>query len=632
MSGRRARKLLLAAAVVLLAAVLCSCSPLMLRELPLRERLTDDVMEYLHSLAGNDVEMFKFTVDQRAYDEAKGALRYECTADFAWDEFNDGQVHQIAVSYALEDGAWNLLGIQSDIGQADIDARLLMHGLFVEPVEIPEAVRTALTGADAAMSDTLYDFTARLGGVVYRFPCNFSDFTSSGWQIAETSAVTELRTVSPQTYISVPMVNGDETVTLYVANQSAQTLYAGEGVCAGLVARPQSGSALFASGITTESTAEDVLAAFGDPSADEIISGGRRLTYQASANSRIRFLFTGDGAQIDLFTLEDQTKLAQTSPLFDVYAFGFTLDGADYALPTRLDTLLGDGWAIAGTERTTDVIHWYESKSLTLAKGESSVDVTVSNLSMGDLRLYAASVTGITLDQSRASFALVLGVGDARTEISLVQPAETVLGALGEPSAVETDAGSQVVTYTASGGRYLRLTLGTAAAVAQLQADEASDTTTDVLEDIAFKVNLSGNAYTLPSSAAEFKNKAWVPDRGWLQPVKAGSYVKMFMENRRAEGIIAYLANTGKETAKLEECTLAGLYADSGAVSVLIGRSVKQGAAIGEAFNIFGIPTFDLQDGDARYLVYGTSVDRFLCVRCVGDLVDALWIVCFTYQ
>ena len=605
---------------------------MVLRELPLRERLTDDVMEYLHSLAGNDVEMFKLTVEQRAYDEAKGTFVYDCTADFAWDEFNDGQVHQIVVSYALEDGAWNLREIQSDIEQKDVDARLLMHGIFVEPVEIPEVVKAALTGAGIAMSDTLFDFTALLGGVVYRFPCNFSDFTANGWQIAETSTTTELRTISPQSYISVPMVNGDEAVTLYVANQSQQTIFMGEGICAGLVARPQSGSAAFAAGITAKSTAEDVLAAFGNPSVDEIISGGRRLTYQASANSRFRFLFTGDGTQIDLFTLEDQTKLTQTAPLFDTYVFGFMLDGADYALPTRLDTMLGDGWEIVGAGQTTDVIHWYESKSLTLAKGDSSVDVTVSNLSMGDLRLYAASVTGITLDQSRASFALVAQSGDARTEISLTQPAEDVLAALGEPSSVEVGADSQVVTYTASGGRYLRLTLGAAVASAQLQADEVSENTTDVLEEIAFKVNLSGNAYTLPEPAAEFQNKAWVPDRGWLQPVKAGSYVKMFMENRRAEGIIAYLANTGKETAKLEDCTLAGLYADSGAVSVLIGRSVKQEASIDEAFNIFGIPAFDLQDGDARYLVYGTSVNRFLCVRCVGNLVDALWIVCFAYQ
>jgi len=260
------------------------------------------------------------------------------------------------------------------------------------------------------------------------------------------------------------------------------------------------------------------------------------------------------------------------------------------------------------------------------------VDVTVSNLSMGDLRLYASSVTGITLDQSRAVFALISGSGDSRTEITLAQPAVDLLAALGEPSSVEEDTDTQVVTYTASGGRYLRLTLGTATAVAQLQADEADNTTTDVLEEIAFKVNLSGNAYTLPASAAEFQDKAWVPDRGWLQPVKAGSYVEMFMENRRAEGIIAYLANTGKETAKLEDCTIAGLYADSGDVSVLIGRSVKQGASIDEAFNIFGIPTFDIQDGNTRYLVYGTSINRFLCVRCIDDLVDALWIVCFTYQ
>ena len=521
------------------------------------------------------------------------------------------------------------MSADSDITSEELDARLTMHSLFVEMVDLPSVVRGALTGADTPMSDTLFDFTAQLHGRVYRFPCPYADLILSGWEIAPDSDITMLTTIAAQSFITVPMENEGETVTFYVANQTASTIYAGAGMCVGGIVRSPNAAVTLAGGITAQSTAEDVLAAYGTPTADETAETGRKLTYQASANNRISFLFSDTGTQIVLFTLKKQTAKVQPAELFTSYRFTFTLEGRDYALPTRLDSLLNNGWTIAGTQKSTDAIAWYESRELTLQKGTASVDVVVNNLTMGDLRLYAASVTGITLDNSRAAFALT----DVRTGVSDVRSTRTyaqILTALGEPS--DTDAAAQTATYRTDDGRSVSLAAQEAGVVLTLQAAEADDEVTGTLADTALRVNVGGNAYTLPADASLFRDNAWIPQRGWQQLVGSGSFVQMDMEGRRAETVTAYFINTGADTQTLATCRIGGLYAGPGAADIIISRSVQQEAEIAEAFNILGIPAFDLQDGGYRYLVYGTSVNHFLCLRCSGDLIDALWIVCFTYH
>ncbi|MFH1880599.1 MAG: hypothetical protein ABIK64_07375 [Bacillota bacterium] len=632
MFGVRSLKILLAAAMVLLIVVLCSCSQLVTRELPLAKRLKEDVTAYLHSMAGNDVLLYSLNIDRREYRETEGTLDYECAARFAWDEFGGENENKINAHYALTDDGWTLTSIDTDIDPAVLSDRVAMHDLFIDTVDIPEVVKAALSGVNTVLSDKLLDFTAEFMGVVYRFPCRFTDFTMNGWEIAEDSGVTALRAILPQNYVSVPMVSGDETITLYVLNQTDESIYIGQGGCIGFAVSAGSGTVTLPAGITAQSSAEDVMLAYGIPDTDETTLDGRKITYQESVNNRVSFLFGASAVQIDLFTLQAQAEEPVRAALFDTWQFGFSLEGVDYMLPVRFDTLLSDGWEISGTAEPGDVIRWDETMMLTLVKGNSSVEVTVRNPSMGDLRLNAADVAGITLDQNRAGFAL-LSVDDAeRTELTLNQPAEGVFAALGEPSRVETVADNEVATYAADNGRYLRVTLGPAAAVAELQSAGIGDTGSDTLNATALQVSLSGSTYTLPAAASEFQNRMWVPESGWLQPMQAGAFVQMLMENRRAEGITAYFVNTGTEIMNLKDSKIAGLYAGPSDVDMVVGRSLGKDVSVGEAFNIFGTPAFDLRDGDVRYLVYGTSVSCFLCVRSVGDVVDALWIVCFTYQ
>lgn len=626
MFGTRMRAILLTAFLLLPLAALCSCDQLIVEELPTETRLRDDVESYFKDLAGNEVQLFEMKIDERDYQEQEGRATYGCTVRFAWDAFNGENTNKLEASYALVDGSWTISSIHTDIDPESLQDRVLMRGLYEKAVDVPAVVLAAFAGQYDALSDSLLDYSIRLIDAVYRFPCPMQQFTLNGWAPSPEQDITLKSTLAAQTYVTVPMVReGGGTILLYVANRTDQILMAGACECIGVTVRSDECQAATAAEVALPSTPEAVYAAYGEATLQETKTEGTQWIYQDAAGGRTTFLFAGEYTQADLFTQGWEAAQAEPAALFDTYDFSFSLDGEEYTLPARLETFLNNGWALTGADTPEDVLSWYATKTVTLQRGEESVTAVLRSPSMGDLRLYAASVAAVTLDGSQGNVTLITtDAAGARTALPLTPPADGLVAGLGTPTESKTEDGTQTDSYTGDADRLVTVTRTETDVLVYLQALSV-DTSSETLNTMAFSITLGTNVFAVPDAAADFQEKMWVPEYGWEQRVQANSFVKTRVENRRTESMTAYVINTGTETAAMNACQIAGLYAGAGDIDMVVGNSLHKGSAAGEILDTFGTPDYDILDGDARYLVYGSSINHFLCVQCNQDTVTALW-------
>ncbi len=626
MFGTRMRAILLAAVMLLLLAALCSCDQLIIEELPTETRLRSDVEGYFKDLAGNEVQLFEIKTEERDYQEKEGRATYGCTVRFAWDAFNGEETCHLEASYALVGGSWALSTVHTDIDPESLQNRVMMRGLYEKAVDVPAVVLAAFGGQYDALSDSLLDYSIRLMGAVYRFPCPMLQFTLNGWEPSPDQEITRKSTLAAQTYVTVPMVReGGGNILLYVANRTDQILMAGACECIGVTVRSGECTAATAAEVSLPSTPQAVYAAYGEATLQETKPEGTQMMYQDAAGGRTTFLFAEGYTQADLFTQGWQAAQAEPAALFKTYDFSFSLDGEEYTLPTRLETFLNNGWALTGTDTPEDVLSWYETKTVTLQRGEESFSAVLRSPSMGDLRLYAASVAAVTLDGSQGNITLITtDAAGARTALPLTPPAEGLVAGLGTPTESKTADGALTDVYTADADRRVTVTRTETEVLVYLQALSV-DTSSETLNTMAFNITLGTNVYVVPDTAADFQEKMWVPEYGWDQRVQANCFVKTRVENRRTESMTAYVINTGTETAAMSACQIAGLYAGAGDIDMVVGNSLHKGSAADEVLDTFGTPDYDILDGDARYLIYGSSINHFLCVQCSQETVAALW-------
>lgn len=162
------------------------------------------------------------------------------------------------------------------IAAAAMSIGLVSAGMTAAAAETElSAEMELLTEASAenaeGLSDSLYDFQVKIGDVIYQFPMYYEDFTAQGWTIGKNDDP-EMG-VGTNSYCSVSFYKGNDRVSVNVLNLGINELPIKECLIAGINVNAQydfdaeKTPVEMPCGIVIgTSTADDIIAAYGDPS------------------------------------------------------------------------------------------------------------------------------------------------------------------------------------------------------------------------------------------------------------------------------------------------------------------------------------------------------------------------------
>lgn len=245
--------------------------------------------------------------------------------------------------------------------------------------EKPEETKTPAKAASAPseLSDDLYDFQISIDGTVYQFPMWYSDFEALGWEYDGDNT----RTLSSNQYTTTEVweKDGFEVYTRF-ANLSMNAVPFSESMVAGITLdryylEDCDWEILLPGGIQYGvSNADDIKAAYGDPTDDYDSDLYYKMTYESDSYSEIElYVYKDDNTlkQIDIENLvelegADNSINEEVPDLVknykapkelgdDFYAYTAQLEGNVYTLPCPVSVLLENGFTIDTANSDSEV-------------------------------------------------------------------------------------------------------------------------------------------------------------------------------------------------------------------------------------------------------------------------------------
>ncbi len=269
----------------------------------------------------------------------------------------------------------------------------------------------ATEAAAPAISDDLYAFQAVIDGVLYTFPCLYSEFEANGWTFKEKEeAETPLQASS---YGTLYMIKGGidsrmemrlDFVNFDIATKPANQCYIG----GFSIEKPWSDTlptpVVMAKGIQTgdgAATRESITAAFGE--ASRVYEGSVSdkpyvtLTYEKDTYENIKFTLNDnklDGVELQcLVEPKDMPKAevskdvpdyikeyqAPTELGSDPLSMRVEFAGDLYTLPAPVSAFLANGWKVTDTRQDFVAAKDFVVSGITLMRENKSVDLMLYN-------------------------------------------------------------------------------------------------------------------------------------------------------------------------------------------------------------------------------------------------------------
>lgn len=263
--------------------------------------------------------------------------------------------------------------------------------------DISSSKNTASTSTISGLSDKLDDFTFSLNDTVYRLPMSYNEFTGGEWKIDADAGVDETEEIAGKNAQNFWVTNGSQQIELYAYNPTGDTRQLRDCSIGGIVYNLRDGGTMkIAKGISLESTPDDVITAFGNPTENssnsqkshfiyETDNGGKvdiELNRQDSQESRIEMLYmpvdesdNGD-TSTDRPSYLDNYK-APTRLSSDPTVTQFKLDGDLYQLPCPVSEFENNGWTLNTSGKES--VPGQSQIGATLKKGQHSITVKLSN-------------------------------------------------------------------------------------------------------------------------------------------------------------------------------------------------------------------------------------------------------------
>lgn len=493
-----------------------------------------------------------------------------------------------------------------------------MKALFFALLLLAAALPVLATAQDA-LSDDLYSFEAMIDGVHYQFPCTYEDLTANGWVLSDDPTTT----LSPDQYTFIYFEKeGFADMRVCVYNCYSNTREVIKCYMAGFELQIRSYdkepavSCEMPGGIKlNESTLDDVIAAYGEPS--RRYDGDTRwsLTYSYDTYRSIEFSSSDEGKIVDSIDLENliepegfvdevgdtsavpavvglytaPTELGE-NPLSHV----IEIDGALYQLPVPVSALIENGFAIM-PDKTDAVAKGADSAWVTLIKNNQQMRTLAYNYSENATNIENCFIVDVSVGESGCNLPSTLPLG-----ITIGMSQEDLLAILSDMEYL-TDEGSSYIVYQLADNERARNAISIyvnketgnvykfevendirradieaylASAPALVTAPKpvlaepviASPLATadQLSSDLsAFELLVNGRLYKFPMTYAELVGDAWVPEVSG--DVTLGSdkyesyYFKFGSPMAKKTTISAYFYNLTGEEAKLADLPIGGL-------------------------------------------------------------------------
>lgn len=250
------------------------------------------------------------------------------------------------------------------------------------------------------LSDDLYDFQVSIDGTVYQFPMWYSDFEALGWKYDGDN--TQTLSSNQYTLTEVWKKDGVRVYTRF-ANLSMNTVPFSESMVAGITledyyVKDSGWEIIMPGGIQWGvSNADDIIAAYGDPSNDYDGDLYYKLTYDYDWYREISLYVYKDDDTLKKIEIENMVELEgadnsvdetvpdlvkeYTAPKSlgdDFYAYTAELEGVVYSLPCPVSVLLENGFTI-DTSKSDEVVAAGRSGWVNLRYNNQTLHTMVEN-------------------------------------------------------------------------------------------------------------------------------------------------------------------------------------------------------------------------------------------------------------
>ncbi len=217
------------------------------------------------------------------------------------------------------------------------------------------------------MSDVLTDMTFKLDGVVYQLPCDLSRLTDNGWTISTVGVFSDT-TVMGRDISVFNMIKDGCKIMVELANPSGNAMPLSSCVVRGITVSAGTNNKFeIAKSIKPDSSADEIIAAFGSPNNRENVLGADSLIYykDGSTVAGVRFYcYSGEDKPDSEIYIKSEityapTETSEKEPEYlsqytaptelgsDMKAGKVKLDGKLYQLPVPVRELLNNGWTVS---------------------------------------------------------------------------------------------------------------------------------------------------------------------------------------------------------------------------------------------------------------------------------------------
>lgn len=392
-----------------------------------------------------------------------------------------------------------------------------------------------------AMSDKLFDLTFELEGTVYQLPCLYDDFAAAGWTIS-TSGVSSDKSVKAGGKESFEMSKNGKKISLVAYNHgTAPTLLKDCTIGSISWETGDNVDARIAKGITTKSTVDQIVEAFGAPRTRHESSDYTSLSYELSDTGvMVYFCCYNDDSNPNnsYISLKNPNPITDGNPQINsgpavmsdnLFDYTVEIEGTVFKFPCKYEDFTNAGWTISSSNYSPDKKlngnsndSFYMSKDgkkiLVYSYNTSGNAVAIKDCPIGGVEwtvgsgINATLAKGITAKSSADDIISAFGTADDRNNLSNYTILYYRQGSLS----------NQVRFYcykTADDMKYSSVSIKNFVAI----ENESTETSTQApsylsgynapsalgYDITSATVSIDGELYQLPAPVSAFVNNGW---------------------------------------------------------------------------------------------------------------------------
>lgn len=308
---------------------------------------------------------------------------------------------------------------------------------------------TAPTVPEPTLSDDLFDYTVQIDGTVFRLPCGFDELTAAGWTISSTDYHDGFKVKGGGTEHFTMTCNGRK---LYVSahNPGGNATEIRDCRIVGFSWDADYGiDGQLPKGISARSTADEIIAAYGEPAYRNDGSTYVSLSYQKkdAPQNEVKFMCYADGTSITVRNYpsrpgEGSVYQDGVTMSDDLFRHTIELEGTVIGLPCAYDTLSAAGWTISSAGyQDTYAVEGHGTDAFYMSLNGKRLQVSVHNPSPDPKAIKDCRVVSLTWDvRSNVDAKLAKGI-TARSSL------EEILAAFGVPASRSDYSDAVSLTY-----------------------------------------------------------------------------------------------------------------------------------------------------------------------------------------